>query len=106
MKAQFIIRILSGLFFVPILWLAGMSTAQGQFMQNRDRIKIDRSGLPPEIQKGYRTFHAKCNECHGLDTSLKPSMSPTVWTSEVKRMQAMPSAQFSDNDSRTILDFL
>jgi mono/diheme cytochrome c family protein len=106
MKTQFFRRILFGFLFVAIVWLAGTSTAQGQFTQNRDKIKIDRTGFPPEIRKGYRTFYAKCNECHGLDTSLKPSLSPALWTSEVKRMQAMPSAQFNDTDARAILDFL
>jgi mono/diheme cytochrome c family protein len=106
MKTQSSIRIHSGLFFVAVLWLVAAGTAQAQFTQNRDTIKIDRSGLPPEIQKGYRTFHAKCNECHGLDTSLKPTMSDTQWTSEVKRMQAMASAQFNDRDADQILKFL
>jgi mono/diheme cytochrome c family protein len=71
-----------------------------------DAIKLDTSGFPPEIQKGYRTFHAKCNECHGLDTSLKPSFSPALWTSEVKRMQTMASSQFNDEEAKAILDFL
>ena len=93
MKRQHFIRTLSGLFFVAIVGLAGTGTVQGQFTQNRDTIKIDASGFTPEIKKGYRTFYAKCNQCHGLDTSLKPSLSPTVWTSEVKRMQAMASSQ-------------
>ena len=71
-----------------------------------DTIKIDTSGFPLEIQKGYRTFHAKCNECHGQDTSPKPSFSPALWTSEVKRMQAMASSQFNDEEAKAILDFL
>src|ERR1035437_2167979 len=106
MKRQYFIRTLSGLFFVGIVGLAGTSTVQGPFTQNRDTIKVDSSGFPPEIKRGYRTFHAKCNECHGLDTSLKPSLSPTVWTSEVKRMQAMASSQFNDEEAKAILDFL
>lgn len=106
MKTQYFIRMLSGLFFVAIVWLAGTSTVHGQFTQNRDSIRIDPSGFPPEIQKGYRTFHAKCNECHGLDTSLKPSFSPAQWTIEVKRMQAMASSQFNDDQAKAILDFL
>lgn len=106
MKRQHFIRALSGLFFVAIVGLAGTVTVQGQFTQNRDTTKIDTSTFPPEIQKGYRTFHAKCDECHGLDTSLKPSFSPALWTSEVKRMQAMASAQFNDKEAKEILDFL
>ncbi|HVJ04595.1 MAG TPA: c-type cytochrome [Candidatus Saccharimonadales bacterium] len=106
MKKQHFIRMLSGLSFATIVWLAGTGTLQGQFTQNRDTIKIAPSGFPAEIRKGYRTFQAKCNECHGLDTSLKPSMSSTRWAFEVKRMQAMASSQFNDKDAKAILAFL
>ncbi len=106
MKKQQIVRVFSGLFLMGIVWLASMGTVQGQFTQNRDKITIDSSGFPADIQKGYRLFRTKCNECHGLDTSLKPSMAPAPWTSEVKRMQAMASAQFNDSQAKAILDFL
>ncbi len=106
MRKQYFIRMLSGLFFVPFVWLASMGTVQGQFTQNRDTIKIDPSGFPADIQKGYRLFQTKCNECHGLDTSLKPSFAPAVWTAEVRRMQAMASSQFNDSQAKAILDFL
>jgi len=106
MRKQPFVRLLSGLFLMGIVWLASLSTVQGQFTQNKDTIKIDSSGFPADIQKGYRLFRTKCNECHGLDTSLKPRMAPAQWTSEVKRMQAMASSQFNDAQARAILDFL
>ena len=106
MRKQYFIRMLSGLFFVAIVWLASMGIVQAQFTQNRDTIKIDSSGFPANVQKGYRLFQTKCNECHGLDTSLKPSFAPAVWTAEVKRMQAMASSQFNDRQAKAILDFL
>lgn len=106
MKTQSSIRILSGVFSLAIVLSTGTGAAHGQFTQNRDTIKIDTAGLPPEIHKGFRVFQAKCNECHGLDTSLKPSLSAAQWTSEVKRMQAMASAQFNDRDADQILKFL
>jgi mono/diheme cytochrome c family protein len=106
MSNQRLTRILSGLFIAAIVWLAGTGTVHGQFTENRDTIKINSSSFPADIQKGYRLFHAKCNECHGLDTSLKPSMSTAQWTIEVKRMQAMASSQFNDEQAKAILDFL
>ncbi len=106
MRKQQFVRLLSRLFFSAIVWFAGIGTVQGQFTQNRDTIKIDSAGFPADIQKGYRLFRTKCNECHGLDTSLKPSMAPAQWTFEVKRMQAMASAQFNDEQAKAILDFL
>ncbi|MFI5058580.1 MAG: c-type cytochrome [Candidatus Acidiferrales bacterium] len=106
MRKQQFVRLLSGLLLAAVVWFAGMGTVQGQFTQNRDTIKIDPSGFPDDIKKGYRLFRTKCNECHGLDTSLKPSMSFAQWTSEVKRMQAMASSQFNDAQAKAILDFL
>ena len=106
MRNRLFIRKLGGLFSVAIVCFAGTGTVRGQFRQNRDTIRINPSSFPANIQKGYRMFHAKCNECHGLDTSLKPSMSAAQWTIEVKRMQAMPSSQFGDAQAKAILDFL
>ncbi len=106
MKTQLSIRILSGVFSLAIVLSTGTGAAHGQFTQNRDTIKINTASLPPEIHKDFRVFQAKCNECHGLDTSLKPSLSDTQWTTEVKRMQAMASAQFNDHDADQILTFL
>jgi len=106
MKKHHLLRLLSGLFFASIVGLAGIGTVQGQFTQNKDKIKIDASGYPSEIQKDYRVFRTKCNECHGLDTSLKPSLPPAQWTLEVKRMQSMASSQFNDKQAKAILDFL
>jgi|GEM_PF-3549969 len=106
MRKPKFVRLLSGLFLMGMVWLASMATVQGQFTQNRDKIKIDSAGFPADIQKGYRLFRTKCNQCHGLDTSLKPSMAPGQWTSEVKRMQAMASAQFNDKQAKAIVDFL
>jgi cytochrome c-type protein NapC len=106
MRKQQFIRTLTVLFFTSMLWWAGMGTVQGQFKQNKDTIKIDSSGFPAGIQKGYRLFRTKCIECHGLDASLKPTMSASQWTAEVKRMQGMPSSQFNDAQAKAIVDFL
>lgn len=100
-KNHFLVAALAGMAL-----LFGPGPLRGQFTQNRDTIKIDPSGFPSDIQKGYRLFRGKCNECHGLDTSLKPSMAPAQWASEVRRMQAMPSSQFNDAQAKAILDFL
>lgn len=104
MKTQLPIRILPAVAFVAFVLSIG--PAYGQFTQNRDTVKINTAALSPEIQKDFRVFQARCNECHGLDTSLKPSLSAAQWASEVKRMQAMASAQFNDRDADQILKFL
>ena len=106
MKTQLLIRILPGVASAAFVLSIGTGPVYGQFTQNRDTIKIDTAALPPEIQKDFRVFQAKCNECHGLDTSLKPSLSAAQWAAEVKRMQAMASAQFNDPDADQILKFL
>ncbi len=109
MKKSYLLRWLYTLSFAGLVWASGAGLAFGQFQpftQNRDKIRIDSSGFPAGIQKGYQVFHDKCGACHGLDTSLKPSMSPALWTFEVKKMQAMASSQFNDTQAKAILDFL
>ncbi len=106
MRKSQVFRLVCGLSLVVLVGLAGTELAQGQFTQNRDTIKVDPSGFPPDIQKGYRLFRTKCSECHGLDTSLKMTLSPAGWNSEVKRMQAMPSSQFNDKQAAAMMDFL
>jgi mono/diheme cytochrome c family protein len=106
MRKRSIIRTLGGLFFAATVWLASTSMVHAQFTQNRDKIKIDTSAYPADIRKDYRMFRTKCNECHGLDTSLTPSFSSDQWTAEVKRMQGMASSQFNDQQATAILNFL
>jgi mono/diheme cytochrome c family protein len=100
------VRLACGLFLAMLVWVAQTELAQGQFTQNRDTIKVDASRFPPDVQKDYRVFRNKCSECHGVDTSLKLTLSPAGWSSEVKRMQAMPSSQFNDKQAATITAFL
>ncbi|HEV2195006.1 MAG TPA: c-type cytochrome [Candidatus Acidoferrum sp.] len=106
MKNTHTMRLLAMLFFSAIFGLALVGTVHGQFTQNRDAIKVDASSFPIEIQKDYRLFRTKCNECHGLDKSLKLSLPPAQWTSEVKRMQAMASSQFNNKQAAAIAAFL
>ena len=106
MRKQHLSYLLSGLFIAVIAWFIVVGSVQAQFTQNRDTIKVDPSGYPAEIQKDYRLFRAKCNECHGLDQSLKSSLPSAQWTFEVKRMQAMASSQFNDKQAAAIIAFL
>jgi mono/diheme cytochrome c family protein len=97
---------LLGLSMVALLCLIGARVAHAQFTQNREKIQVDASGFPPEINKDYKTFRAKCGECHTLDTSLKPSFPSAQWTAVVKQMQAMASSHFNGKEAQSILDFL
>lgn len=106
MRKPQLFRLACGLFLAALIWVAQTELAQGQFTQNRDTIKVNSSGFPSQVQKGYRLFHTKCGECHGLDTSLKLTLSPAGWSSEVARMQAMPSSQFNDKQAAGIVAFL
>jgi len=102
-------RVLSKFTLAGLLAAFGTASAYGQyrvFTQNRDNIKIDASALPTDVQKDYQVFRGKCNQCHGLDTSLKPSMSSSQWNFEVKRMQNMASSHFTDAEAKSILAFL
>ena len=100
------IRFTMSLSTLGFIWMNCAGPALGQFTQNRDTVKVDASGFPADVRKGFRLFKGKCNECHGLDVSLKTNMSPDRWTAEVKRMQAMPSSRFNDAEGKAIVDFL
>ena len=106
MNKHFIPAALLGFSMVALLCVTGVRSASAQFTQNRETIKIDTSGLPPEIHKSYNTFKTKCGECHTLDTSLKPSFSSAQWTVVVKQMQAMASSHLNDEEVQRVLDFL
>lgn len=99
-------RFIASLAVAGFTWIGGTGPAYGQFTQNRDTVKMDVSGLPAGVQKGFRLFRVKCNECHGLDISLKTNLSPDRWATEVKRMQAMASSRFNDTEATAILEFL
>ena len=106
MNKHFIPTVLLGFSLAALLCVTGVRSAHAQFTQNREKIKIDTSTLPPEIHKSYNTFKTKCGECHTLDTSLKPSLSSTQWTVVVKQMQAMASSHLNDKEAQSVLDFL
>jgi mono/diheme cytochrome c family protein len=99
-------RIFAGLAMAWLLWLSDAAVVHAQFTQNKDKIRIDLSTYPPEMRKAYEVFNVRCGECHGLDTSLKPSFAPAQWTTEVKRMQAMASSHINDEQAKTISEFL
>ncbi|MEO8053447.1 MAG: c-type cytochrome, partial [Acidobacteriota bacterium] len=106
MRKHYVVRMLRGLVLALVVGFAGRGTVQGQVTPTRDTVKIDASGFPADVQKGYRLFGVKCNKCHGIEISLKPLRPGSQWTSEVKRMQAMASSQFNDAQANAILDFL
>lgn len=106
MKMSIIKQTLFSLLIPGALIFIARHPAYSQFMQNRETVRVNTSGYPPDIKKDYRVFGTKCGECHTLDKSLKPSLPATQWATEVKRMQAMASSHISDKDVQRILDFL
>jgi len=107
MRRPHILRLVFSVLVVGLVGLAGSRLAHAQFTQNKSAtIKIDSFKFPPQIQKGYHLFQAKCNECHGLDRSLKMSFSQSAWSLEVRRMHAMASSQFNSAQAEQIIAFL
>ena len=106
MKMSIIKQTLFSLLIPGALIFIARHPAYSQFMQNRETVRVNTSGYPPDIKKDYRVFETKCGECHTLDKSLKPSLPAVQWATEVKRMQAMASSHISDKDVQRILDFL
>jgi mono/diheme cytochrome c family protein len=96
----------SGLSLATILCFAGAAVGRGQYTQNKRAVELDTATYPAEVKAGYRLFRAKCDECHGLDKAMNPTLSPEGWSRELRRMQSMASAQFNDKQGTAIATFL
>jgi mono/diheme cytochrome c family protein len=106
MKKHIFQKVVVGFSMVGLLCLAGARPGSAQFTQNRETVRVDLSGYPPEIKKSYGVFAVKCGQCHTLDKSLIPSLPSAQWTTVVRGMQAMASSHIADKDAQRILEFL
>ncbi|MEO7207769.1 MAG: c-type cytochrome [Steroidobacteraceae bacterium] len=82
------------------------TSSQKGYTENKDDVALRTKTYPAAIRKSYRAFEVKCNQCHGLDESLKAGASTEQAVAEVNRMQAMASSQISDDQAKTIVNFL
>src|ERR1039458_5269862 len=74
--------------------------------QDKGPDKIDVSGYPAPTQAGYKLFSGKCSKCHTIARPINTTMTKDEWERYVKRMMHKPNSGISDNQGKTIFDFL
>jgi hypothetical protein len=68
--------------------------------------KIDVSGYPPEQQKRYPVFEAKCAKCHPVARAINSRFNASEWKRYMKRMVRRPNAGVTDKQADDIYEFL
>lgn len=68
---------------------------------------IDVSQYPPDQQKAYKLFQAKCSSCHVIARAIGSEMVvPVDWERYIKRMMYKPNSGISADDGRTLYRFV
>ena len=107
MKQLRALRIVRTIALAGLVGFMGTAYTSGQFSQDKKAdVEINSKEIPKDIRPAYHVFMEKCSECHGVESSLTLNMKSSQWQSEVKRMQAMSSSQFNDQQAAAILKFL
>lgn len=66
----------------------------------------EKKGADPANGKAKELFGAKCSACHPLSRPLGETMSRDGWTGTVARMQNANGCQITDDEAKTIVDYL
>ena len=74
--------------------------------QDKGPDKLNVSAYPKDIQKDYKIFREKCEQCHTLARPLNTSMSRDAWERYVKRMMHKPNSGISPEQGKKIFEFL
>src|SRR3954451_20984812 len=68
---------------------------------------VDVSSYPPEAQRDYQVFAAKCSRCHALSRPLRASYrTDRQWQDVITRMARLPGAGLSREDQAASVRFL
>lgn len=67
---------------------------------------IDVSSYPPEQQRRYPVFLAKCSKCHPVSRPINSRFDPTEWKRYMKRMIRRPNSGINEEQAVDIYEFL
>jgi hypothetical protein len=67
---------------------------------------IDVSRYPPDLQKHYDIYAAKCAKCHPLARSINAKFTAVEWKRYMKRMIRRPNSGINEEQAAAIYDFL
>jgi mono/diheme cytochrome c family protein len=90
---------------IPLI-LVAQSSGNVALPQDKGPAKIDVSAYPAAQQQGYKVFADKCAKCHTIARPINTTMTKDEWERYVKRMMHKPNSGISDNQGKTIFDFL
>jgi len=90
---------------IPLI-LVAQSSGNVALPQDKGPAKIDISAYPVAQQQGYKVFVDKCAKCHTIARPINTTMTKDEWERYVKRMMHKPNSGISDNQGKTIYDFL
>ena len=67
---------------------------------------IDVSRYPPEMQKRYALYSAKCAKCHPLARSVNAGFTAQEWKRYMKRLIRRPNSEVNEEQAASIYEFL
>ena len=86
--------------------MQAQNTSGVDLPQDKGPDKIDVAAYPPEMQKSYKVFAAKCSKCHTIARPINTIMTRAEWERYVKRMMHKPNSGISDKNGKEIFDFI
>ncbi len=67
---------------------------------------IDVSRYPPEMQRAYEMYAAKCAKCHPLARSVNARFSAQDWKRYMKKMIRRPNSGCNEEQAARVYEFL
>lgn len=64
------------------------------------------SAVPAEEEKTKDLFEKRCSACHGIKRVTSIQKTPDEWNKTVQRMKAKKNSNITDEDAKTITDYL
>lgn len=78
---------------------------EGERHQERGGVDTTPAGTPPGTD-AKALFERKCSVCHSLDRPLGRNRERKWWVETVTRMQKVNGCPLTDEEARTIIDYL
>ena len=100
-----------------VLLICAVAYAQLNVITQGDKVTIDPSRFPPQMQNAYKLMMQKCNQCHTIEriiVSVQSGICPltkSAFTKEttravVTRMFLKENSNITREDARIIVQFL
>jgi hypothetical protein len=99
------------------LLISSVAYAQLNVIVQGDKLSIDPSGFPPQMQAAYNLMMQKCNQCHSIERIVvavqsevcpltKSAFTKQTTRAVVTRMFLKENSNITREDARTIVEFL